>query len=121
MPAEHYPYVVSEIGMFHVKLYPLDKNPLEQQHIEVDLHGISPIQLTEEWLLKFGFEWNKETKTYEHKDFYPWHVSKSINIDIQNWQVFNYVLKAVANRKIKYVHQLQNLYFALTGEELKEA
>lgn len=77
-----------------------------------------PIPLTEEWLMKFGFEWNKETKTYEHKVFYPWHVSKSINIDIQNWQVFNYVLQAVANRKIKYVHQLQNLYFALTGDEL---
>ena len=29
------------------------------------------------------------------------------------------VLRIVIGKQIKYVHELQNLYFALTGEELK--
>lgn len=31
----------------------------------------------------------------------------------------NYYIPFRADREIKYVHELQNLYFALTNEELK--
>lgn len=79
------------------------------------------IELTEEWLLKFGFN-------NDYKDGY-------IGIDICNsdfvltkpfkmgeWQdcfCFQFETGNVHKfREIKYVHQLQNLYFALTGEEL---
>lgn len=68
-----------------------------------------PILLTEEWLLKFGFEKkgiNRPKWTFwkidlveDKKGIYSFDESR-IYIDIQ------------------YVHQLQNLYFALTGEEL---
>ena len=64
---------------------------------------IESIQLTEEWLLKFGFR--KVYKTcYQYKDFIldDRFIMMDIDITIQ----------------LKYVHQLQNLYFALTGEEL---
>ena len=69
-----------------------------------------PIRLTEEWLLKFGFYKNDELFTIEWNEF-----SFSI-FDFDNGKFainnsFNYV-------DINYVHQLQNLYFALTGEEL---
>jgi hypothetical protein len=67
----------------------------------------SPIPLTEEWLLRFGFEnWDKNA----------W--ANKISLHKQG-EVFLY--KAVYQSdyvEIKYVHQLQNLYFALTGEEL---
>ena len=79
-------------------------------HYEMDIELIEPIPLTEDWLLKFGFEkdneyYSKGTKHYHlpSKSFYSGndHVSGG-NVDA----------------RIKYVHQLQNLYFALTGEEL---
>lgn len=65
------------------------------------------IPLTEEWLLKFEFViegikyWkNVFSCVKTHGGFLFWHRGHSLLI-------------------IKYVHQLQNLYFALTGEELK--
>jgi hypothetical protein len=77
-----------------------------------------PITLTEEWLVKFGWVWNKETNSYEkypngdarmHLEYRPLNGS---------YKMFNYVLKALICERIWYVHQLQNLFFALAGEEL---
>jgi len=60
-----------------------------------------PIPLTEEWLERFN--WNPP------KDI---GVSFSLTTDEIHFVAGNYY------KKIEYVHQLQNLYFALTGEEL---
>ena len=67
--------------------------------------GIEPIPLTEEWLLKFGFKKNSEF--YEN--------GKVILIEENN----SFHLAFLNCSSIKYVHQLQNLYFALCGEELQ--
>ena len=71
----------------------MEKNKLEYK----------PIPLTEEWLFKFGFEKAYET-CYQYKDFIlnDKFIMMDIDITIQ----------------LKYVHQLQNLYHSLTGEEL---
>jgi len=78
----------------------------------------NPIPLTEEWLLKFGWIWNEECKSYEK---YP-NGDARMHLQFRDisgsYTMFNYVLKALITERIYYVHQLQNLYFALTGEEL---
>ena len=85
----------------------------------ISFTDIKGIPLTEEWLLKFGWLWNEETKSYEK---YPngdarMHLAKRpVN---GSYTMFNYVLKAQIAERIWYVHQLQNLFFALTGEELE--
>ena len=67
------------------------------------LDVIQPIPLTEEWLVKFGFK--------------PLSKDWQKNRIIIHTRKRGFVLrKSVPD--IKYVHQLQNLYFALTGEEL---
>lgn len=70
---------------------------------------ISPVALTEEWLIKFRFERVEESlQIVYHKDFIS--VYKQDNIfwyDLQNSTI-----------EIQYVHQLQNLYFTLTNIEL---
>jgi hypothetical protein len=71
----------------------------------------SPIPLTEEWLLKFGFE----------KDVAAFYLDINTVLFVSyNDDEFVHLksnhLETIAS--IKYVHQLQNLYFALTGEEL---
>ena len=65
-----------------------------------------PIQLTEEWLLKFGFERNGKKLTF-------W----KIDLVEDEEGIFSFD-EARIYIDVKYVHQLQNLYFALTGEEL---
>lgn len=67
-----------------------------------------PIPLTEEWLLKFGFE--KNTGDYFLGCFSMRIVGKEMI-----WFVCN---DGDFSQQVKYVHQLQNLVYALTGEEL---
>ena len=69
----------------------------------------SPIPLTEEWLLKFGFDKHKTT------DIYPTFAKQMFNWNDSVLYIIGY---GFINH-IKHVHQLQNLYFALTGEELE--
>ena len=73
------------------------------------------IPLTEEWLLKFGVKWIDETGYGDIDGNYHFRAKKFKNGRIDIW--INSIL--VYRNRIKHVHQLQNLYFALTGEELK--
>ncbi|MEY4351142.1 MAG: hypothetical protein RL078_1209 [Bacteroidota bacterium] len=84
-----------------------------------------PIQLTEEWLIKFGFSQMTDTSPAN----YRMHKSKmffyirygTFTTDGGQTDLIGYNGLFIANkfvRVIRYVHELQNLYFALTGEEL---
>ena len=80
-----------------------------------------PIPLTEEWLLKFGFE-------NVHTDWFYKDIAKTnsyqfcFNICLSNGKItLDSGFDENSIIKLKYVHQLQNLYFALTGAELTVA
>jgi hypothetical protein len=89
------------------------------------IYQIKPIPLTEEWLLKFGFSTKVDPENVHYK--------KEVNNEFNEHFVINkkvayhvfYIQHKDCNdvnnftTQIKYVNQLQNLYFALTGEELK--
>jgi hypothetical protein len=70
---------------------------------------LQPISLTEEWLLKFGFETN---------DVRYWQIS-AFRLHINRYGEWIFKVETF-EQEIKYVHQLQNLYFDLVGEELKQ-
>ena len=79
----------------------------------MSLEAINPIPLTEEWLLKLVFiNFKNESELYQcgflsidkDKDEFYYQAIKN-----------HYQERAI---RIDYVHQLQNLYFALTNEEL---
>ena len=79
-----------------------------------NIDNYEPIPLTEEWLVKFGFELEDE-KIYYHLDSYEdiYITKTSYSFSIYNATHFTNIKQG-----IKHVHQLQNLYFALTNEEL---
>ena len=99
---------------------------VELNDLEIIVTGKSksrPIPLTEDWLLKFGFKksivkepWFEKNKIevfkYSKGNFFLLggnHTAYGIGLhDIWQGMEIN----------IQYVHQLQNLYFALTNEEL---
>lgn len=84
-----------------------------------EFDDIHPIQLTEEWLLKFGF---KEME-FDHPDYIPqYYYSKDfengkVNLNLRYEMILDYGGDFLSNT-IDYVHQFQNICFALTGEEL---
>ena len=96
--------------------------------ISLDVNEIEPIELTEEVLLKIGFEDRKGYFNYSRvfgdennycdsihiyycpmlKHFRFTHDKVKLD-DLQIMDLYN----------IKYLHQLQNVYYLLTNEELK--
>jgi hypothetical protein len=84
--------------------------------VALDKPNYQPIPLTEEWLLKFGFEINRQTKKenniwrcYSEEGFFEVEqIGDGFFLDDNDCY----------GTELNYVHQLQNLYFALTSEEL---
>ena len=74
---------------------------------EFDCPEYKPIPLDEEWLLKFGFEHGEKIAVH------------NIFVSYKDYIGIKGMLGVVKPVECKYVHQLQNLYFALTGEELE--
>jgi hypothetical protein len=74
-----------------------------------------PIPLTEEWLVKFGFKQIKPNHYwFKGKNLLRFSlIDNNLHCSIGDDEY------GVLYKMIKYVHQLQNLYFALTNEELK--
>lgn len=106
-------------------------------HVEMDIYSYKPITLTEEWLLNLGFEnWGKGKLYSNEYENYDRYVLYNVLDGTSNFEVhyinstyggtndFQYVISCDEDDRInwgveiEHVHQLQNLYFALTGEEL---
>lgn len=94
-----------------------DESNLDYSHTEKQ---VNPIPITEQWLIDFGFK-------REEEDSCHWFemdlaIIKLISNDIGK-EGYSEKLEFLFDfefdkLRIEYVHQLQNLYFALTGEEL---
>lgn len=84
--------------------------------IHSPLEDYEPIPLTEEILLKCGFKWSIYHQAHSND-------SDSFDYVIDICKEFCRVIKYRRNGDvlihIKYLHQLQNLYWCLCGEELE--
>jgi hypothetical protein len=90
-------------------------NTYNQKYLEYEL--VNPIPLNEEILLKCGFEKSNDLDKFYHLDllnewtriyFNPKHNICQLSINQYDSCI-----------RIKYLHELQNIYFALTNEELQ--
>jgi hypothetical protein len=74
---------------------------------------VDAIALTEEWFLNFGFEkvmsWTYAIHIHGNQPLVYYLGEKGWSIGFKAYSDFP---------NLKYVHQLQNLYFALTSKEL---
>ena len=102
-----------------VKVYQLDGFDIYKLS-ESECIDIEPIPLTEEWLLKFGFDEHTIKGSYNIGEF-RFHTQRPFAKDDK----FTLVTEIHWCGRhtpivggIKHVHQLQNLYHALTGKEL---
>ena len=77
-----------------------------------DQEDFKPILLTDKWLNDLGFKEWAEGNWKKYKDKNGWPSQWNYYLPYKNLGLY------VGNATIQYVHQLQNLYFALTGKEL---
>ena len=94
-----------------------------------DYKGFEPIPLTEEWLVKFGFE--GVDYTCPENGFITKNESFELEIDTYSRIIvesdFSFGIESLDRKSdvifkndiLDSVHRLQNLYFALTGQELE--
>ena len=81
--------------------------------------SVKPIPLTEELLLKCGFSDKGDSLAgYEYIKGLAYSVTK--HGDYLAFRVYTtFSDRSVFIRRVRYLHELQNLYFAITGEELE--
>lgn len=100
--------------------------------IEYDSEELKPIPITEEWLVKFGLKEDKKGR-YGYRYYYPdidskyiierdWRDEPSHFFGLEytdsgdsadDGKVYHFTFE------VKYVHQLQNIIFSLTRQDLK--
>ena len=90
------------------------------------INRVTPLPLTEEWLVKFGFK--TDGVTYDLQFPFVFHygyrfslynTGNAVDFKRSGWAVRVFQSKQnIEIGRIQYVHQLQNLYFALTNTEL---
>lgn len=114
-------YRLGNLVKYNGKIYEIDSiskefptlNTIEYGIGVVDWNNIEPIPLTEEWLVRFGFE-KCLNGFWCEKDF--------LNVKLIDSDIVIFISGTDhdlnIHSKVQYVHQLQNLYFALTNQEL---
>lgn len=93
----------------------------------VEISQINPIPLTEEILLKAGFEKESEDDKYGRVFLIPdtKYIIRIVNYGNPQKVDFGYSLEISDNKdwcgikRIYFLHDLQNTIFALTGEDIK--
>ncbi|MCT2406221.1 hypothetical protein NZD88_01460 [Chryseobacterium antibioticum] len=102
------------LGIVHEDVIIKYNNKIEDVIAKFMIQGVSPLNLTEKHLFRLGFKLMPETEyttnTYELEGFQIWDKNGDFT-----------ELLYLSNREsvhVKYVHQLQNLFFALKGKEL---
>ena len=93
--------------MYHEEWYIVKPSYFTNNKISI----FEPIPITEEWLLKFEFVPFKINGVLTHYRL-------GLNFIRFDDQDFYFELGKGMGIEIKYIHKLQNLYFALTGKEL---
>jgi len=100
------PSIVAEIDAKGVKV------DVGKELVWIELEAFSPIPLTSDWIKMFGFQDGKIQISNSPKRWLSWSYAKEFCIENSDWDELHEI------KNVEYVHQLQNLYFALTGSEL---
>jgi hypothetical protein len=109
------------IGNYAIKtrtgeVYPVSANDIANFACSCEMQPMfKPEPLTEDWLLKFGFEFQERGTIKDYLLFNKEGVGELLlsSINGQEWTTYG------VKYKIQYVHHLQNLYYSLTGKELE--
>ena len=90
----------------------LNYKEINNVHSSNHITNLKQIEICREWLIKLGYE--------QKGSFYRFKNSRFAEVIIHD-EGIEVCVHSVALKHIKYIHQLQNLYFSLTATELTVA
>jgi hypothetical protein len=91
----------------------------EKDYTDCDFDGLKPIPITEDWLIKLGFyEYDRmgENIFFSMKQYNDMNWNLHFNRNILTVSFKDLVWNK--SFEIKYLHQLQNIFYCLCGYEL---
>ena len=101
-------------AIFEIEEIKKDVVQFKGYHANEYYKDLNPISLTEQWLLDFGF---KNEIGYYSKGAFLISLADDASCFFKDGRVY-FNSRIIIENQSKYVHQLQNLYFALIGEDL---
>ena len=105
-----YEHPIRKISGFRAYHYPHPMVEIENVSGLYGIHTISPIPITEDILLKFGAK--------KHNEYWFSFHTYGIIKHTKFIEFYSCIEGDFICNSVQYVHQLQNLYFALTGEDI---
>lgn len=99
-------HIVNELREDTALLYGEDGS-----HVNATYKSINPIKLTDNIIQSLGFEYDLQTEAFTGKRVF----TDSMSTIAEDGEFYN----GIYSQKLEYLHQLQNLYFALFSQELK--
>ena len=122
-PATGLIFKIVELKAFTVSAVLFDENPAQvETWPEFQYSDLSPIQLTPDILSKCGFNRSRDGWyiSSNHKIYDPLELGGSGNMVQVNRECYLLLNndKIIDATPIRHLHQLQNLYYCLTGQEI---
>lgn len=115
-------FMVLKISLFNLEILKAGLIPAENENWDkVTLKEISGIPITPDILKQFGFDiggYGGQGNCYTDAYLPGLYLFRNHDSLFGDWEIGLSQNKSHPGFTIKYVHQLQNLYFALTGKEL---
>jgi hypothetical protein len=103
---------VNASGSFFAKVKKLDYSRCYYGQFHSAYSDLKPIPITEEWLIKFGFD--LVIKEGNQGEFRVYQLNEiTYNTNHGWWWMHQLTVQP------KYIHELQNLFFAITDTELE--
>lgn len=118
-----------DVVVYDIQKYGINQDEFRGETVyDLMADDIMGVPLTEEWLLRLGFEkldrkWKDGSVSKDMFNMSDYRFEYYISFTIDGVAFFRVGKNARQEqeylRDIKWVHQLQNLYFALSGSELE--
>ena len=87
-------------------------------NVEIEPDKFKPMPITDKWITKFGFEQVQSNEVYDSYDHPDLGVEIRVVAGIEGYL---FIEECPDGFPFKSIHQLQNLCFAILGEELAPA
>ena len=108
---KNFPTLISEVEQLH------STHLVTSYSDSISFEDIFPIPITKIWLEKLGFRIKTQSQDIWKNDIIRMNI-KGVSVFFRADKVEDIMVGSTTNKRIKHIHQVQNIYYAMYGMEL---